>query len=232
MDDYPAAISTFRAKANLPNQPYDEDKQTTVFVEDFGRLESELQSVEEVIGTDPLDGHDSLKDRISDLEAVVSALDEARKTPIGGLYFSTNSTNPATSLGYGTWSAFGTGKMFVGFDSGQTEFDTDEETGGAKTVTLTTGEIPAHTHGNKSLTGAAYFHGASSATVLTTNVSGILSGQSLRTSYRSGGSNIGGANSYDGFAVDASHEHTSVGGGGSHNNLPPYIVIRAWKRTA
>lgn len=83
--------------------------------------------------------------------------------PIGCLYFSTNSTNPATSLGFGTWSAFGAGRVPVGFDSGQTEFDTDEETGGEKTHTLTTDEMPAHTHptgqfSNATATGAAQRH--------------------------------------------------------------------------
>lgn len=38
------------------------------------------------------------------------------------------------------------GKMIVGLDAAQTEFDTLAETGGAKTVTLTTTELPAHTH--------------------------------------------------------------------------------------
>ena len=67
--------------------------------------------------------------------------------PVGCIYISTNSTNPATSLGFGTWTAFGAGRVPVGFDAGQTEFDVDEETGGAKTHTLTTAEMPAHTHG-------------------------------------------------------------------------------------
>lgn len=66
--------------------------------------------------------------------------------PVGSIFISVSSTNPGTSLGIGTWTAFGTGKMLVGFDGGQTEFDTIEETGGAKTVTLTTNEMPAHTH--------------------------------------------------------------------------------------
>ena len=38
------------------------------------------------------------------------------------------------------------GRMIVGLDSAQTEFDTMAETGGAKTATLTTTELPAHTH--------------------------------------------------------------------------------------
>lgn len=66
--------------------------------------------------------------------------------PVGSIYIAAVATNPATLLGYGTWAAFGTGRVLVGIDAGQTEFDTLEETGGAKTHTLATGEIPAHTH--------------------------------------------------------------------------------------
>ena len=66
--------------------------------------------------------------------------------PIGSIFISVVSTNPGTLLGYGTWSAFGAGRTLVSLDSGQTEFDSVEETGGSKTHTLTTAEIPAHTH--------------------------------------------------------------------------------------
>ena len=67
--------------------------------------------------------------------------------PVGSIYISTVSTNPGTLLGTGTWVAFGAGRTLVGLDSGDTDFDTAEETGGAKTHTLTTDEIPSHTHG-------------------------------------------------------------------------------------
>jgi hypothetical protein len=66
--------------------------------------------------------------------------------PVGSIYTSVVSTNPGTLLGMGTWTAFGAGKVLVGLDAGQTEFDVVEETGGEKTHTLTTGEMPAHTH--------------------------------------------------------------------------------------
>ena len=67
--------------------------------------------------------------------------------PVGSVYTNaTDSTNPSTLLGFGTWVAFGAGKVPVGIDSGDTDFDTAEETGGSKTHTLTTSEIPAHTH--------------------------------------------------------------------------------------
>lgn len=67
--------------------------------------------------------------------------------PVGSIYTNaSNSTNPGTLLGFGTWTAFGAGRSIICYDSGQTEFDTAEETGGAKTHTLDISEIPAHTH--------------------------------------------------------------------------------------
>ena len=67
--------------------------------------------------------------------------------PVGSIYINASvSTNPATLLGFGTWVAFGAGKVVVGLDSTDTDFDTVGETGGAKTHTLTTSEIPSHTH--------------------------------------------------------------------------------------
>ncbi len=67
--------------------------------------------------------------------------------PVGSIYINAaSSTNPATLLGFGTWAAFGAGRVIVGLDSGDSDFDTAQETGGAKTVTLTTSQIQAHTH--------------------------------------------------------------------------------------
>lgn len=66
--------------------------------------------------------------------------------PIGSIFMSTLATNPSVLLGFGSWTAFGAGRVPVGQDIGQTEFDSLEETGGAKTHTLTTDEMPSHTH--------------------------------------------------------------------------------------
>jgi hypothetical protein len=66
--------------------------------------------------------------------------------PVGSLFISTLSTNPGTLLGVGTWAVFGAGRTLVSLDSGDTDFDTVEETRGAKTHTLSEAEMPAHTH--------------------------------------------------------------------------------------
>lgn len=60
--------------------------------------------------------------------------------PVGSIYISAVSTSPATLFGFGTWTATGTGKVLVGIDSGDTDFDVAGETGGSKTVST------AHTH--------------------------------------------------------------------------------------
>lgn len=56
--------------------------------------------------------------------------------PIGSIFISVVSTNPATLLGFGTWSAFGAGRVLVGLDAGDANFDVVEETGGAKTSAI------------------------------------------------------------------------------------------------
>lgn len=66
-------------------------------------------------------------------QAQVDALIEAM-WPVGSVYVSTSATNPATTLGFGTWTAFGAGRVLVGLDAGDADFDTVEETGGSKTV--------------------------------------------------------------------------------------------------
>jgi len=66
--------------------------------------------------------------------------------PVGSVYLSVVSTSPATLFGFGTWARLGQGRALVGVDEGDPDFDTVEEVGGAKTVTLVTAETPSHTH--------------------------------------------------------------------------------------
>ena len=81
------------------------------------------------------------------VDTAVSNVNLQSLYPVGSIYMNaTSSTNPATLIGFGTWVAFGAGRVPVGIDSTDTDFDTVEETGGAKTHTLTVDEIPAHTH--------------------------------------------------------------------------------------
>ncbi len=60
--------------------------------------------------------------------------------PVGSIYISYNSTNPGTLFG-GTWENYGNGRVLKGINSG-----TAGTTGGSSTVTLSTSNLPAHTH--------------------------------------------------------------------------------------
>jgi hypothetical protein len=94
---------------------------------------------------------------------VTTAVNALELYPVGSIYINaTDSTNPSTLLGYGTWVAFGEGRVLVGLDSSDTDFDTAEETGGSKTHTLTVDEIPAHTHSYDDWAGAGTAGGSSS----------------------------------------------------------------------
>ena len=67
--------------------------------------------------------------------------------PVGSIYINAAvTTNPGTLLGFGTWAAFGTGRVIVGYNASDSDFDALQETGGVKTHTLTTSEMPSHTH--------------------------------------------------------------------------------------
>ncbi len=80
--------------------------------------------------------------------------------PIGSIYLSTTNANPSTFLG-GTWESWGTGRTIVGVNSSDTDFAKSEQTGGAKSVTLTLAQIPSHSH---TFTGTAHNHGLNSHT--------------------------------------------------------------------
>lgn len=75
--------------------------------------------------------------------------------PVGSVYINaSSSTNPSTIFGFGTWEAFGEGKVLIGLQSSDALFDTLGETGGSKdsiigahTHTFTSGtESVTHTH--------------------------------------------------------------------------------------
>jgi microcystin-dependent protein len=123
---------------------------------------------------------------------------------VGDLYITTSTVAPATRLGFGTWVAFGAGRVLVSLDVGDPDFDTVRETRGAKTHTLTVNEIPSHNH------------------------------QTLRErSATTGGATTQIARTGDtSSTVDTNVFTENTGGGLAHNNLQPSIVVYIWERTA
>ena len=154
--------------------------------------------------------------------------------PVGSIYTNaTVATNPGTLLGFGTWTAFGAGRVMVGFDSGNALFDTAEETGGSADSTL-----PTHTH-----TGTTDAGGSSSGS-MTGGVSSDFGPFSSATGVFALSDNVG--NRPQGAAGTGSsrtstltiptHTHTittaSAGTSGTNTNYQPYITVYMWKRTA
>lgn len=68
--------------------------------------------------------------------------------PVGSIYMSATAatTSEVAAMFGGTWEAFGVGRTLVGVDPEDEDFAEAELTGGEKTHTLTTNEMPNHTH--------------------------------------------------------------------------------------
>ena len=133
--------------------------------------------------------------------------------PVGSFYISAKSTNPATLFG-GTWEQI-QGRFLLGRSSSYPV----GSMGGEATHTLTESEMPSHKgHLSSGIAGGAPYEKG--------NYKGFLNSDKM-TPY----SDIGrGWNVYAGNEIHPASE--AVGGGQAHNNMPPYLSVYIWKRTA
>ena len=136
--------------------------------------------------------------------------------PVGSIYTNASvSTNPATLLGFGTWTAFAAGRVMVGFDSGNALFDIAEETGGSANAI-----VVSHTH-TATVTDAGHSH-----TYLKAGGLSVQSGTNTPCFTSNSTDNTGTATT--GITVANSTEGSS----GTNANYQPYITVYMWKRTA
>ncbi len=128
--------------------------------------------------------------------------------PVGSIYLSaTFSTAAQVEAAFGgTWQAWGAGRVPVGVDATQTEFDTVGKTGGEKTHTLTIAEMPSHNH---------TFRGVNDGAATEESL-----GSYPARIYQDTKPN------WTGYFID------NTGGGGAHNNLQPYITCYMYRRLA
>jgi hypothetical protein len=164
--------------------------------------------------------------------------------PVGSIYINaTSSTNPATLLGFGTWSAFGAGRVMVGIDSSDSDFDGAQETGGAKTVTLSTSNLPSHTHTFSGTTGSttpsmtATDSGHSHGITLKGNVPAVTTSPASSSASDTTTGTTASAQANVTISGGA-HTHTfsgttgSTGSGSAVSIVQPYITVYMWRRTA
>ena len=144
--------------------------------------------------------------------------------PVGSIYMSTVSTNPATLFGFGTWEAMPAGRVLLaqGKSSWGTTYNAGS-TGGEATHQLTVGELPAHNHSASTNTTGSHAH-----TYTWRNYQGWAGSKSATSVWENTATNNTGS------AGEHSHTVTinNTGSNQSHNNLQPYIAVYMWKRTA
>lgn len=141
--------------------------------------------------------------------------------PVGSIYMSTVSTNPATLFGFGTWEAMPAGRVLLaqGKSSWGTTYNAGS-TGGEATHQLTVGELPQHTHTASTNTTGSHAH-------------------TYRTFYGTTGTGPDGSSDREqtiNTGSSGNHSHTvtinNTGSNQAHNNLQPYIAVYIWKRTS
>lgn len=121
--------------------------------------------------------------------------------PVGSIHLSVDPTNPSAYFG-GTWVSFGAGRVLVGVDADDADFNAAQLTGGEKTHTLTVSEMPSHTHN--------FCYKVNCAN----------------------GSARWGVGSWGDKTASFAYTNENAGGSQPHNNLQPYVTCYMWLRTA
>jgi hypothetical protein len=178
--------------------------------------------------------------------------------PIGKILMTDDSRNPAEYYPGTTWVAWGSGRVPVGVNSSDSDFNAVGKTGGAKSVTLTAAQsgMPAHGHGftQPTVNGGGIAGGITGGSHSHQFYGGIASQlgywQLTRTTTDTGYVRpVRPDFAQNSFLHASTHSHDlpshthSVSGGAVHNNgganasaahtnLQPYITCYMWKRTA
>lgn len=160
--------------------------------------------------------------------------------PVGSYYeTSDTSFDPNTAWG-GTWVLEAEGSVHVSAGSTYTvgsSYGSNTHTHTTSGHTLTTNEIPAHTHGSKTV---SYDFRVTQGTGAALVYAGTNSSISSNSNKAQPASNASGTFSTHQVNLSASHTHDSVGGGNSHshgdtgsaNSWQPSIAVNRWHRTA
>lgn len=169
---------------------------------------------------------------VTDLVNRIKEMEEQMKQvtllmyPVGSVYESTDITNPREYFG-GTWEVFGAGRVTVGIDTGQTEFNQVRKTGGAKTQTLTQAQLPKITgkveagSGNSGTADGGYGAFRKASGVFSVSPEDYQYSMPKRENAMSWPSGYG-----------KYYFEMSVGENQPHDNMPPYVTVYRWVRTA
>ncbi len=148
--------------------------------------------------------------------------------PVGSIYMSTVATNPNTLFGFGTWVTYGSGRVLISQDGTYTA----GSTGGSATTTLIEANLPSHTH-SATFTGTAlgthqHYVGSQDSTA---NQGGDPSQEFVRN-YNEGTGPKAYTDPVSAGTPSGSVSVSNTGSGTSFSNLPPYVAVYMWNRTA
>jgi hypothetical protein len=129
--------------------------------------------------------------------------------PVGSIYSSTTSTNPNLLFGFGTWVAFGAGRVLIGNGGGFTAGDTG---GSADAV------VVSHTH---AITDPGHTHNYVKTT--RQGASGPLENGGEWDAVQT---TVASVSATTGITIN------TAGVSGTNANLQPYVVVYMWQRTA
>lgn len=200
----------------------------TFNVKDFHLVDETDQTKTLEFDLSPLTTGTMRKVSVPDKDGTIAMLDDIGSPdvsgawPVGSVFMAVVSTNPATLLGFGTWSQIAAGRVLVGQDSGDTDFDTPEETGGAKTVassaqTFAGDALAGHSHGPGTLAVSAHV-----ADVGTNQWDEQAADSFLQDHTLSGSTE----------SVSAGTPSGTNTPGAATSVVQPYFVVYIWKRTA
>jgi hypothetical protein len=137
--------------------------------------------------------------------------------PVGAIYTATVATNPGTLLGFGTWTAFGAGRVLIGNGGG---FSAGATGGSADAV------VVSHSHtATSTVTDPGHFHFIPEDYETGTIQAG--SGTS-----GAGNRKLGDRTNSASTGITVGTSVATQGVSGTNANLQPYIVVYMWQRTA
>lgn len=197
--------------------------------ENYDFIKIEYNSSRDTWGTKLNSNWDTLDAALAAVRADLTAAITDAQYRVGQLYLSTSDTDPATTLGYGTWVAFGEGRALVGAGGGRANGDEF----GADTKSIVEPNLPVHSHSAGTLSGTAQSAGDHTHTV-EDYIPDSGSGSQAR-----GGTNEGvtttrttsssGAHTH---SVTVTGSTASAGSGVAFDVTQKSVAVYVWLRTA
>lgn len=195
-----------------------------------------ISEVETLIATEKKNLQTTIANEKKNLLASISEQileDNKKKYYVGKIIIDTKNVNPATYLGFGTWQLWGSGRVPVGVDTSDSNFNTVEKTGGSNTHNHNSGKTGGpsnNTTGSTALTinQIPVHHHRFADYIVATGAGGTYTVPCISKATTAGSAtqNTGGGQGHTHTLNN--HTHSITAG----SNIQKYITCYMWKRTS